>query len=171
MSPLRKQESMPKKWIPALYVFSLGTDFTGVVAGRGLEARDTRGRDARDTVVFCTAKHVPCFRRNNKHCFHNRSQLSHADCGVISSQSDVYFGCNRANVLSGESVVFCAGEVFEHERHVGQLAQFCEKCSIVQSAQAGPNLVEMGHELFAENDVLGVTTLDVWAELLEALAN
>jgi hypothetical protein len=33
------------------YVFSLGSDLTGVAAGRGLEARDTRGRDARDTIA------------------------------------------------------------------------------------------------------------------------
>ena len=33
------------------YVFSLGTDLTDVAAGHGLEAYDTRGRDARDTIV------------------------------------------------------------------------------------------------------------------------
>ena len=41
-----------------MYVFSIETDFTGVAAGRGLEAHDTRGRDARGTVVFRTAKHI-----------------------------------------------------------------------------------------------------------------
>ena len=46
------------------YVISLGSDFTNVVVGHGLETCDTRGRDARDTVVFCTAKSV--LRGNEK---------------------------------------------------------------------------------------------------------
>ena len=53
-------------WIPAFagYVLSLGTDFTDVAVGHGLEACHTRGRDARDTVVCYPAKHVLC--RNDK---------------------------------------------------------------------------------------------------------
>jgi hypothetical protein len=52
-------ESRGIGWIPASAgsVFSLAT-------GRGLEARDTRGRDARDTVVFYTGKHI--LRGNGK---------------------------------------------------------------------------------------------------------
>ena len=57
--PLNAKEDPQHK-----YVFSLGTDFTDVVVGHGLacsakryagsrsrEACDTRGRDARDTIV------------------------------------------------------------------------------------------------------------------------
>ena len=47
----------------AQYVFSPAFDFSNVGTGRGpprgrLEARDTRGRDARDTGAFCIAKQI-----------------------------------------------------------------------------------------------------------------
>lgn len=62
-------------------------------------------------------------------------------------------------------------EVLQHNRDVAELSQFLQKRCIIQAAQSGTNFVQMGHELRTQEDVLGVTTFDVWAELLEAFAN
>ena len=65
-----------------------------VMAGRGLEARDTRGRDARDTVVFCMAIHV--LRRNDSGSGYRRN-----DSGSGYRRNDSGGGCRRNDSRSG----------------------------------------------------------------------